>query len=82
MTAAAIYKIALLIVFIMVLISLFSGMTFLLKDQGKTNRTVISLTIRVILSICLFLMLIIGYFTGLLQPHGIIPKPPVEQTPP
>jgi hypothetical protein len=32
-----------------------------------------SLTVRIALSISLFLLLIIGFMTGLLQPHGMMP---------
>ena len=44
-------------------------------DKGESDRTVKSLTIRITLSIALFLMLFIGYFTGIIQPHGINPGP-------
>jgi hypothetical protein len=51
-------------------------MFFLINDKGESDRTVKSLTIRITLSIALFLMLIIGYFTGMIQPHGISPEAP------
>jgi hypothetical protein len=53
--------------------SLFSGLFFLMKDKGASERTVKALTVRVSLSVLLFILLIIGFATGLLQPHGAIP---------
>ena len=64
-------KTLIIINFILVLLSLASGMFFLAKDNGKTNRVVTSLTIRVTLSITLFVLLFIGYYFGDLKPHGI-----------
>ncbi len=64
-------KILIVINFILILVSLGSGMFFLAKDQGKSNRVVTSLTIRVALSISLFVMIFIGYYTGAIQPHGL-----------
>lgn len=78
MSGVLIYKIIIMLLLIAVLISLSSGMFFLVHDKGGSNRTVKSLTIRITLSIALFLMLFVGYFTGLLQPHGI--NPDVSET--
>lgn len=75
MSAAFIFKIIVVLLLLAVLVSLSSGMFFLVNDKGESDRTVKSLTIRISLSIALFIMLIIGYFTGLIQPHGITPEP-------
>ena len=56
---------------ILILISLFSGVIFLAKDDGQTNRIVTSLTIRVSLSVCLILLMLDCYFTGNLQPNTL-----------
>lgn len=53
--------------------SLFSGLFFLMKDKGTSERTVRALTLRVSLSVLLFILLMIGFATGVLQPHGIYP---------
>ena len=49
-----------------ILFSLFSALYFLLKDKGNSTRTVKALTVRVVLSITLFVMLLIGFKTGLI----------------
>ena len=51
------------IVFLMlaVVVSLFSGLFFLIKDGGKTNRVVNSLAVRVTLSILLLAVILIVF---------------------
>jgi hypothetical protein len=62
----------LIIVILFVIIgSLFSGLFYLVKDRGTSERTVRALTVRISLSVLLFLLLLLGYATGVLQPHGI-----------
>ena len=75
MTGALIFKIIVVLLLLAVIVSLASGMFFLVHDKGESDRTVKSLTTRIILSIALFLVLFIGYFTGLIQPHGISSEP-------
>jgi len=47
--------------------SLFSGLFFLYRDKGGSARTVKALTIRVGLSLVLFLVLMAGYYFGFLK---------------
>lgn len=47
-----------------ILVSLFSALYFLLKDKGTSERTVKALTVRVILSVLLFALLMLGYRFG------------------
>jgi hypothetical protein len=44
-----------------ILISLGAGLVFLVRDRGKTERTVISLSIRVALSVLLLALLALGF---------------------
>ena len=41
--------------------SLGSGLYFLVRDRGKTDRTVMSLSIRVTLAILLLVLLAVGF---------------------
>ncbi len=67
-----IYKLPVFLVLLFILVSLFQGMYFLAKDDGtNSTRVVKALTVRLVLSLLLFLMLMAGYFFGFLQPHGI-----------
>ncbi len=55
------------VIAILVLIvgSLGSALYFMMKDRGQSDRSVRALTIRVGLSISLFLLLMAGYYFGL-----------------
>ena len=62
------------VLFLFIIIgSLFSGLFYLVKDKGTSERTVRALTVRISLSVLLFVLLMLGYATGLLQPHGVMP---------
>jgi hypothetical protein len=69
--APIIFKIFILILLLLILISLASGIFFLVKDNSESTRLVTSLTFRISLSIFLFISLIVGYFLGWIQPHGL-----------
>jgi len=47
-----------------ILFSLFSALYFMVKDKGRSNRAVKALTIRVVLSIVLFVLLLLGFHFG------------------
>ena len=64
-------KIVILVLLFAVVVSLFSGLYFVYKDKGTTNRAVISLTIRIALSVLLFLILIGSYYFGLVPERGL-----------
>ncbi|MET0029596.1 MAG: twin transmembrane helix small protein [Candidatus Thiodiazotropha sp.] len=67
-----IFKLPVIVLLLFILFSLFQGMYYLAKDDGRDKtRVVRSLTVRVVLSLLLFLMLMAGYLLGFLQPHGI-----------
>ena len=64
-------KILVTLILFTIIVSLFSGLFFLIRDKGASDRTVRALTVRISLSVLLFVLLMIGYATGLLQPHGV-----------
>ena len=57
-------RIVILILLFAVLASLFSGLYFIYHDKGTTNRAVISLTIRIALSLIVFALLMASYYFG------------------
>lgn len=69
-------KIVILVLLFLIISSLFLALYTLLKDKGRTNRTVRLLTMRVGLSLLLIIILIISYKTGLLHPN----KSPFDYT--
>lgn len=64
-------KILVSLAFLLIIGSLTFALWFLMRDQGKSNRTVYALTWRVGFSVLLFIMLLLGYKSGLIQPTGI-----------
>ena len=64
-------KILVLIAFLLIFISLGSALVYMMKDKGKSNRTVKALGFRVGFSICLFLLILLANYLGYIQPTGI-----------
>jgi hypothetical protein len=64
-------KILVAIAFILILASLGSALVFLMRDKGKSDRTVQALALRVGLSIALFIFILVAYYLGWIQPTGI-----------
>ena len=65
------FKIIFIFLFLLIIISLFSSFFFLVKDKGNKKRVVNALKVRIGLSVLLFIILIIMYINGHIQPHGI-----------
>lgn len=59
------------IAFLLIIASLGSALVFLMKDKGKSNRTVMALALRVGFSIALFILILVAYSQGWIQPTGI-----------
>ncbi|MEW6415288.1 MAG: twin transmembrane helix small protein [Pseudomonadota bacterium] len=64
-------RILALIFILFILFSLGSALYYLIKDKGTTERTVRMLTVRVALSIALFVMLMGGYYFGFIPASGL-----------
>jgi hypothetical protein len=64
-------KIIVAIAFILILASLGSALFFLMRDKGQGNRTVKALAFRVGFSIALFILILVAYQQGWIQPTGI-----------
>ncbi|MGZ8981705.1 MAG: twin transmembrane helix small protein [Burkholderiaceae bacterium] len=52
------------------LLSLGSALVYLVRDKGSTNRTVNALTVRVGISVALFLFILFSYWMGWIQPRS------------
>jgi hypothetical protein len=59
-------KIVVILFVLLILASLGSALFFLITDRGQSKRTVKALAIRVGLSLTLFLLLMAGYYFGLI----------------
>jgi succinate dehydrogenase/fumarate reductase cytochrome b subunit len=54
-----------------IIFSLGNGLFHLVKDKGNSKRMVNALTVRIVLSVALFILLFIAWRQGLIQPHGV-----------
>ena len=59
-------RIVVILFILVILASLGSALYYMVKDRGTTQRTVKALTIRIVLSIVLFLLLVLGLKTGVI----------------
>ena len=58
-------------VLLCIVASLFSALFFMFRDKGDSRRMVKALTLRVALSVSLFLMLMGMYYFGLIGRSGL-----------
>lgn len=56
---------------IMIVWNLGAGLYYLLVDRGRTRRTVRALSWRIGLSVVLFLLVVLGIWSGMIKPHEI-----------
>jgi hypothetical protein len=66
-----IVKLVVILMLVLIFGSLFSALFFLFKDKGRGQRTAKALTWRIGLSITLFLLLMAGFYFGVIPPQGI-----------
>jgi len=59
-------RIVVILFIILILASLGSALFFMINDRGQSKRTVRALALRVGLSLTLFLLLMAGYYFGLI----------------
>jgi len=74
-----------------IMVSLFAGLYFLVKDKGQTKRTVNALTVRIGLSLVAIAVILIAAATGVIEfnsnplrdnaqstSNAVVPAAPVE----
>ena len=59
-------KFLVVVLLFLVLISLFSALFFMYRDRGNSRRMVTALTLRIALSVAIFLILIGSYYFDLI----------------
>lgn len=63
------YRIIIIAFLLVIVGSLVSALYFLVKDKGQSDRTLKALTLRVSLSVGLFLLLMAGFYFGIIPPR-------------
>jgi len=66
-------KLAIVIALVAIVASLGVALFRLQRERGRSTGTIKALTIRIALSIALFLLLVAGFLTGIIVPHGVVP---------
>ena len=66
------YKLALVIMLIVVIFNLGQALYFMMTDKGQSKRSSWALTRRIGLSLVLIALVIIGIAAGWLHPHGVM----------
>lgn len=66
-----IYKVALVVMFLVVVFNLGQALYFMMTDKDGSKRTVWALTRRIGLSLVLIAMVIVGIKLGWIHPHGV-----------
>ncbi len=64
-------KLLILLTLAAIVASLFSGLFHLVRDEGQSRRMVNALTVRIALSVLLFILLFVAWRGGMIQPHGL-----------
>lgn len=64
-------KILVAIAFLLIFVSMGSALIYMMKDKGKSNRTVKSLAFRVGFSVSLFILILLANYFGYIEPTGI-----------
>ncbi|TFG84327.1 MAG: twin transmembrane helix small protein [Chromatiales bacterium] len=68
------FKLLVLLLLAAIVVSLFSGLFFLNRDGDNSRHMLPALTVRITLSVLLFLLLLIGWLTGAIQPHDLMSR--------
>ena len=64
-------KLVIIAILVIIVGSLVSALFYLMRDKGGSDRTVKALTVRVALSVTLFLLLMLGYYFGFIPKGGL-----------
>ena len=64
-------KLLIILVLVAIVASLGSGLFHLVQDEGKSRRMVNALTLRIALSVLLFVLLFAAWRSGLIAPHAV-----------
>ena len=62
-------RIIIVLALIGIVLSLGSALVYLIRDRGTTNRTVNALTVRVGISVALFVFILLSYWMGWISPR-------------
>lgn len=65
------FKLIVILMLLAIIFSLGSGVYYMMRDKGGSKNMVKALTWRIGLSVALFVFLLLAYFLGWVEPHGV-----------
>ena len=65
------FKYAVITLLILIIYNLIMGFVYILKDKSSSKRGLTSLKTRIVLSLLLFILLIIGFYADLIKPNSL-----------
>ena len=68
------FKVLVVVTLLAIVVSLGSALFHLVSDKddaADSRKMVRALTVRIGLSIALFVLIMVGWYTGLIAPHGV-----------
>jgi succinate dehydrogenase/fumarate reductase cytochrome b subunit len=63
------FKFIIIILLVLIIYNLVMGFVYILKDKSSSSRGLTSLKTRIVLSVTLFILLIVGYYMDLIKPN-------------
>jgi hypothetical protein len=70
----ALIRVSVIVVLVAIVASLGSALFHLSRKTGDSRKLARDLTIRIALSVALFVLLMIAWHFGLIAPHGLAPR--------
>ena len=67
-------KILIIVTLFAIVFSLGSALFHLSKGKGDSKKMARALTIRIGLSVALFILLMLAWYNGLIEPNHVVPK--------
>ena len=64
-------KLLIIVCLVAIVASLGSGLFHLVNDKGESKKMVRALTLRIVLSVALFILLFIAWSQGMIEPKGL-----------
>lgn len=68
-----VFKLFVVLALIGIVVSLASALFHLVTDKGDSKKMVRALTVRIGLSVALFIVILAGWAMGIITPHGVVP---------
>ena len=64
-------RLLVVLVFAAIIVSMVIALNFMSRRSAGSGRTVNALTVRIALSVALFVLLMVAWAAGWIQPHGL-----------